>query len=317
MKKKLFVTLGVLLGIVLIGLGFAGNYFYGEAVKRGVHVELYKGSESATAKVEAENNIIQTAKKWYQEQTFETVTMVSYDGLTLKADYLDHDFSAGKTVILAHGYRGHKEQMDDYVKFYYDQGFDVLMPDARGHGESEGDYIGYGWHDRKDYQGWIDLLIEDYNAKQIFLHGNSMGAATVLMTSGEILPEEVKGLIADSGYTTVEEELTHQLNHLYGLPAFPLLDITSLMTKIRAGYSFEEASAIDQVRKNTKPLLMIHGDQDELVPTEMAYKIYEAAGGEKDLWIVAGAGHTKAYTVATKDFQQTVQSFLNRTLSNE
>ncbi|QHS23198.1 alpha/beta hydrolase [Virgibacillus sp. MSP4-1] len=312
MKKKIIIFASIFLGLVIIGAGFAVHYFYGEAVKRGQEVELYRGSEPATAEVEAENQILQEGKQWYQKQSFETMTQNSYDDLTLKADFLKNEQSTGKAVILAHGYRGHKEQMDDYVKFYYDQGFDILMPDARGHGESEGDYIGYGWHDRRDLLGWTDILIEKKNAEQIFWHGNSMGAATVLMASGEQLPEEVKGIVADSGYTTVKDELTHQLKYLYGLPSFPLLDLTSLFTKVRAGYTFEEASAMEQVKKNTKPLFIIHGAIDELVPTDMAHEIYEAAGGEKELWIVPDAGHTKAFTVAPKEFQQKVGSFIEQ-----
>ncbi|MGM8366616.1 alpha/beta hydrolase [Virgibacillus sp. W0181] len=188
------------------------------------------------------------------------------------------------------------------------------MPDARGHGKSEGDYIGYGWHDRLDYKKWIDLLIEEHGVTNIFLHGNSMGASLVLMTSGEELPGEVKGIIADSGYTTVKEELAHQLKHLYSLPAFPLLDITSGITKLRAGYTFGEASAVEQVKKNTRPLLIIHGDKDELVPLEMAHELYDAAGGEKELWIVPDAGHIKAYKNVTEQYDGRLLEFIKKTL---
>src|SRR5699024_12527750 len=100
------------------------------------------------------------------------------------------------------------------------------------------------------------------------LHGNSMGAATVLMTSGEDLPEEVKGIIADSGYSTVKDELAHQLKHLYGLPAFPLLDVTSVISNISAGYMLGEAASIDQVEDNTLPFFIIHAEDDHPVPTE-------------------------------------------------
>jgi len=204
--------------------------------------------------------------------------------------------------------------MGKLVKFYNDQGFNVLLPDARGHGESEGDYIGYGWHDRLDYIDWIELLINEHQTNEIILHGNSMGAALVLMVSGEELPGEVKAIIADSGYSTVKEELAHQLKHIYKLPSFPLLDVTSVITKIRAGYTFEEASSIKQVENNTRPLFIIHGDADDLVPTDMAYEIYEAAGGEKELWIVPDVGHTKAFDILTEEYQKRVKDFINRVL---
>jgi uncharacterized protein len=314
MKKKLIIISSSIFVLLFIGLLFAGNYFYGESVKRGQKVELYSGSESADANANEENPVIEAAKQWFAKQELEELEQTSYDGLTLKAIYLEHENPSGKVVILAHGYRGHKEQMDDYAKLYYDQGFSVLMPDARGHGESEGDYIGYGWHDRKDYQKWIDILIEEKQATDIILHGNSMGAALVLMTSGEDLPPEVKGIVADSGYTSVLEELKYQLKHLYGLPSFPLMNITSIITDIRAGYTFKEASSIEQVKKNTRPLLIIHGDADELVPTDMAYEIYEAAKGDKELWIVPNAGHTKAYEMETEEFEKRINAFIEKVL---
>lgn len=204
--------------------------------------------------------------------------------------------------------------MGKLTKFYYDRGFDILLPDARGHGESEGDYIGYGWHDRLDYVDWIHLLIEEYGTENIILHGNSMGAATVLMTSGEELPEEVKGIIADSSYSTIKDELAHQLQHLYGLPAFPLLEVTSVISKTRAGYMLGEGSATQQVKKNTLPLLIIHGEDDDLVPTDMAHEIYNEAGGEKELWLVPETGHTKAMDNITSEFQRRVGDFLDGVL---
>ncbi|GIO25607.1 alpha/beta hydrolase [Ornithinibacillus bavariensis] len=315
MKKKLRIIGGILIGIIVVGLVIGGNYFYGVGIKRGTEVELHSEPASVNAQAtETALSIIEEAEKWYSEQVPEVIEITSYDDLTLKAGFLKNEANTGKAVILAHGYRGTRETMDDLVKFYYDNGFDVLLPDARGHGESEGEYIGYGWHDRLDYLRWIDLLIQTYDEDQIVLHGNSMGAALVLMTSGEVLPDEVKGIVADSGYTTVKEELRHQLKYLYHLPSFPILDVTSVITKVRAGYYFGEASALEQVKKNTKPLFIIHGDADELVPTEMAHELFEAAGGDKQLWIVPNAGHTKAYTVATEEFQERLVNFLDEIL---
>ncbi|WP_338079249.1 alpha/beta hydrolase [Aquibacillus halophilus] len=303
--------------LVVITLVIAANYFYSQSFKRGKEVALYSGTEAIEVFGNQESQrIIKTAIKWFDKQEFEVIEQISHDGLTLKGKFLKNTQSTGKAVILAHGYRGHGDQMGDLVKFYYDQGFDILMPDARGHGASEGNYIGYGWHDRLDYLLWIDQLIINRQAENVFLHGNSMGASLVLMTSGEDLPVEVKGIIADSGYTSVKEELVYQLKHLYNLPPFPLMQITSFLTNIRAGYTFEEASAIEQVKKNTLPLFIIHGDKDELVPTQMAYKLYDAAISEKEFWIVPDAGHTMAYEVATVEFQERLKKFINKSIDN-
>lgn len=281
-------------------------------------MELHGGGESVTAakllSEEEEQKKLEELTAWTKKQKFEVVEIKSEDGLRLKARFLKNDQPSGKAVILAHGYKGNSEQMPGITKFYYEQGYDILKPDARGHGLSEGDYIGYGWHDRKDYVRWSEFLAEEAGADDIFLHGFSMGAATVLMASGEKLPEQVKGIIADSGYTTVLEELSHQLKYLYNLPSFPVMQVTSVITNIRAGYTFAEASAIDSVAKNKLPLLIIHGDKDALVPTEMGKRIFEKAKSDKELWIVPGAGHTEAYTIAEQEYQEKLKAFWTKAI---
>lgn len=315
MKKKLIITFMSLITFVIVGLIFAGNYFYGEGIKRGTEVELHReASDVNPVASEEDQALLEEMNVWFDEQQTKQIEMTSYDDLNLAAQFIENEADKNRAVILAHGFRNTGEDMGKLTRLYYDRGFDILLPDARGHGESEGDYIGYGWHDRLDYVDWIDLLIDTYDAEEIILHGNSMGAAGVLMTSGEVLPEEVKGIIADSGYSTVKDELAHQLQHIYGLPAFPLLEVTSVITKLRAGYTLGGASAIDQVKDNTLPLFIIHGEDDDLVPTDMAHEIYEAAGGEKELWIVPESGHVKAMDNFTGEFKERVGAFVDDVL---
>ncbi|MBT2637873.1 alpha/beta hydrolase [Bacillus sp. ISL-39] len=319
MKKRIiWIATGIILAI-FIGLTAAGNYFYNVAINRSQEsVELHGGGESVTAATllseKEEQKKLEEITAWTKKQKFEVVEIKSEDGLRLKARFLKNEQPSGKAVILAHGYKGNSEQMPGITKFYYEQGYDILKPDARGHGLSEGDYIGYGWHDRKDYVRWSKFLSEEAGVDEIFLHGFSMGAATVLMASGEELPEEVKGIIADSGYTTVLEELSHQLKYMYNLPAFPVMQVTSVITNIRAGYTFAEASAIDSVAKNKLPLLIIHGDKDALVPTEMGKRIFEKANSDKEIWIVPGAGHTEAYTIAEQEYQEKLKAFWTKAI---
>ncbi|KGP72678.1 alpha/beta hydrolase [Pontibacillus yanchengensis] len=315
MKKKLSIGIAVVLILLVIGLFGAGNYFYSVAINSNSEsVDLHGGGESeravAVSSFEEEQEKEEAIKRWTEQQDFEKVEIKTEDDLTLRARYLENEEVSNKTVILAHGYKGNNEQMKGITKFYYEQGFNVLKPDARGHGKSEGDYIGYGWHDRLDMEQWVTLLIEEKQAESLYLHGFSMGASTVLMASGQDLPAEVQGIIADSSYTSVKEELSHQLTYLYDLPSFPILEVTSMITKVRAGYSFEEASALKQVEKAEVPIFFIHGAEDELVPTDMAHRLYEAASGKNRLWIVPGAKHTEGYTVAEEEYKERITQFI-------
>ncbi|MGL9893204.1 MULTISPECIES: alpha/beta hydrolase [Enterococcus] len=307
MKLWIKILIGVTL-LVTVVLVFAGNYFYNYAVVPS-EKDFLEGDTPGTTKTNEESS----AHSWFANpENRKEWQQTSADGLKLSAIYLPATDSH-KTAIVAHGYMGNAETMANYAKMFHDLGYNVLVPDARGHGKSEGDYIGFGWHERKDYVKWIDQVLEtNGQSEEIVLYGISMGAATVMMTSGEPLPTNVKAIIEDCGYSSVNEELAYQLNELFSLPPFPLIQVTSLMTKIRAGYFFGEADAIKQLEKNQLPMLFIHGDADTFVPYEMLDKVYQATNGPKEKYIVPGAEHAKAYSIDPENYQKTVSSFLEK-----
>lgn len=316
MNKKIKIILISIFIFIIAATLVIGNYFYSQSVQRGSDVELHSEEKVEVNVEEASKVLFNEAQDWFALQTPERINHTSADGLLLQADFIGNPEASQRAVILVHGFRKSKDAMGDYTKFYSELGYDILMPDLRGHGESEGEYYGYGWDDRLDLVKWINILIDEYNIEEIVLHGNSAGSAAVLMTSGEDLPEEVKVVIADSPYTTMKEELAHQLKYIYGLPGFPLLDITSVITKVRAGYFFGDVSTVKQVVKNTLPLFIIHGDADDLVPTWMGQEIYDTATSEKEIWISEGVGHIDSYELKTVEFERRVKSFLEKHLKN-
>lgn len=186
------------------------------------------------------------------------------------------------------------------------------MPDARGHGESEGDYVGMGWHERKDIVAWCEELVARNASAQILLYGISMGGGTVMMVSGEALPSNVKLIVEDCGYSSVYDEFAYQLKEMFSLPAFLLIGFANIITKARAGYSLYEASAVEQVKMSSTPILFIHGGEDTFVPTNMVYEVYEAAVCEKELLVIGGAGHGMASVVAGSLYWETVDAFIAR-----
>ena len=192
---------------------------------------------------------------------------------------------------------------------YWERGFNTLMPDMSAHGESEGTYIGMGWLDRKDILLWIDYIISLDSQAEIYLHGVSMGGATVMMVSGEELPEQVQGIVEDCGYTSVWDIFSDELEYLFGLPDFPFLYSANLFGNIRAGYDFKEASAVEQVKKSQVPMVFIHGGEDNFVKTDMVYDVYEACPTEKELLVIEGAGHGQAYGMDPELYFGTIFEF--------
>lgn len=308
MRKKWIIGLLILVVLLIAGLGFAGNYFY------DVAVAINQKDFIEAADVDGDNDPKDPwleEKKWYDEVNREKLSIESADGLKLSGVYIAGEPTSKKVAVLAHGYAGSLEQMAPYVKLYHDMGFNVLVPDARGHGTSEGDYIGFGWHERKDYLQWIQLMIDKVGEDaELALFGISMGGATVMNVSGEDLPSNVKVIIEDCGYSSLTGELAYQLKDMYDLPAFPLIPVTSLVTKVRSNYWFGEADTVEQVKKNKVPMLFIHGAEDKFVPTEMVYDVYEANSSTKELYIAPNADHADSYEENKEEYKQKVQKFV-------
>ena len=157
------------------------------------------------------------------------------------------------------------------------------------------------------------MLVEQNSDSEITLFGVSMGAATVMMASGEeSLPDQVVNIIEDCGYSSVWDELKYQAKEMYNLPAFPILYEVSAISKIRAGFSYGQASSVNQLKNNTRPVLFIHGSDDTFVPTSMVYKNYQATQGEKELYIVKGAGHAKSFETDPQAYIEKISTFLKK-----
>lgn len=232
------------------------------------------------------------------------------------AFYMEAPDPTNNTAIVVHGYR------DSAIKFFYlmrmynrDLGFNVLMPDLHAHGYSEGDMIQMGWKDADDVLHWAEIAEKRFRKedKESFLviHGVSMGAATTMNISGKPnLPAYIKGFVEDCGFTTVWDEFGGQLKEQFSLPEFPLMHISSALCDFRYGWNFKEASPLESVKRSTLPMLFIHGDKDDFVPTWMVYPLYEAKPEPKTLWIAPGSAHAKAYQDHPEEYTEQVEKFI-------
>lgn len=310
------VILPAVIVFLLLALTASSFYFYHIAVARNSKAFLRgnKDLEQINGAAAQPGPEPLSGTAWMDKKGFETWGITSEDGLKLKAYYAAADTPATKAALLFHGYSSKGVDMADFARFFGDvHGFHVLMPDARGHGGSEGRYIGFGWHERRDCLKWIHEVIERLGEDvQIVLFGISMGAATVLMASGEGLPSQVRAIVEDCGYTSVWAQLAWQLKRIYHLPCFPFLNMTSFLTKLCAGYGFHEADALGQVRKCLVPTLFIHGEDDTFVPYHMVKELYDACPAEKEIYIVPGAGHGMACATDIPAYENRVNAFIER-----
>ena len=320
MKKKLVIGIIVTL-LALTGIGYAiGDYFVNYAlspVSDSVNREINE-EDKINIKEDAQNIIKSNqTKEMKKGEKFKNTTssaeIKSNDGLKLKAKYKIQKKQTNKWVVLIHGYKSNNDNMMSYAEKYYKEGYNVLLPNNRAHGNSEGEYIGMGWLDKEDISCWIDWIVKNDPKSKIILHGVSMGGATTMMTSGDNL-DNVVGYIEDCGYTSVWDIFESELDKRFSLPAVPILNISSTVANLKAGYDFTEASSLEQVKKCKKPMLFIHGGKDDFVPTDMVYEVYNVANCKKDLYIVEQAGHAEAKDYDPDAYWDKVFNFINENI---
>ena len=302
--KKITISIFIVLLTLFIGVSsLVGVLFYNLALNANYSKDIIY------AEYNDEN--LNDAQKWLEEKSnYSDKYIESYDKLQLHSYVVTQN--SNKWAIVVHGYGGSGKLMSDKSKYFYDMGYNVLIPDLRGHGKSEGDYIGMGWKDRLDIISWINFIIKENPNAEIVLHGTSMGAATVLMTSGENLPSNVKAIVADCAYTSAWDEFSYQLETYLKVPSYYILNVTNMVTKLKAGYSLKEASALECVKKATVPILYIHGDKDKFVPYSMMDKLYDATNSPKEKLTIEGGEHANSDLVSPFLYWLTVEDFLNQ-----
>ena len=312
-KKKIILTISILLLVVILGVGgLVGNYFYNLALNPFTSKDMIFGDDDDDTSLEVEADV-----NWLiKDSNYIDTYITSSDNLKLHAYEVKNENKTDKWAIVVHGYTSEGKLLSSKAKHLYNMGYNVLVPDLRSHGTSEGNYIGMGWHDRLDIIDWINYIVKNNPKSEIALHVTSMGSATVLMVSGEKLPSNVKAIVADCGYTSVYDEFSYQLKQLFNLPAFPIMNFSDVVTHIRAGYCLNDASAINQVKKSTTPILYIHGDKDDFVPYYMMDELYNATNSEKEKLTIEGGEHANSDLVNPKLYWSTVNSFLEKYIEN-
>lgn len=311
MKKKMRMRTKVIIGIcitflvlVIGGLGFTGNYFYSLAIDSTSDKSMVFGKNASQDNSASEK----AAYTEMMKRNTTEVWMKDKDHYKLHAYEIKN--KSNVWVIAIHGYMSEAKKMADVGNTFADMGYNVLLPDLRSHGLSEGSKIGMGTWDSDDIIQWIHKINKQNKDAKIILYGVSMGASTVMMATGKQLPSNVKVAIEDCGYTSAWDEFSFQLKKLFDLPTFPVLDAANIVTMIRAGYNLKDADALSAVKKSKTPTLFIHGDADEFVPTSMVYPLYEAEASEKQLLIVKGAIHAGSRNTDPKTYWKTVREFI-------
>ena len=239
----------------------------------------------------------------------EDVSIRSFDGLTLRGKY--YEYAPGAPIeLMIHGYRGSSERdMSGGVQRAFRLGRSALIIDQRASGRSEGNVITFGVREHRDCLAWVDFMVKKFGPDvKIILTGISMGASTVLMASGQELPENVIGILADCGYTSARE-IIHKILRQIRLPIRLVYPFVKLGARLFAGFDLEQADARKAVRNCTRPVIFYHGDGDDFVPWEMSRDNHAACPARKKLVIIPGAGHGLSFPADQERYVAELREF--------
>lgn len=240
----------------------------------------------------------------------EWVTITADDGTKLWGRYY-HVRDGAPLQLQFHGYRG--SALRDFCggnKLVRELGHNSLVVDQRAHGRSGGRTITFGVKERRDCLRWVEYACRRFGEETpVFLSGVSMGAATVLMAAELELPGNIRGIVADSPYSS-PEAIIRKVCRDRGFPprlVFPFLMLGAWMF---GGFDLRSASAVEAVRHARVPILLIHGEDDRFVPCDMSREIYDACVSEKQRVTFPDAGHGISYIVDTARYNAAVTAFL-------
>ena len=312
--KKTFIRLAaVLLTVLALNSCLAGKFMCNYSLTPKPH-----GVEDIERTRHKADSLLPGSTAWYDglkaQGILKDITVTGYNDKQIHAAYVPakDPASAQGTAIVVHGYKDNHIVFMYLVRMYRDEfNYNVLFPDLQYHGYSEGDHIQMGWYDRLDIEKWIPVAHDIFQDDFMVLHGVSMGAATVMMTSGDPLPDYVRCFVEDCGYASVIKQFNHNRRQDFRFIPPDVLQSASLVTRLKYGWGFWEASPVKQLAKCDRPMLFIHGDADDFVPFSHLQLNYDAkTSGYKEMWVAPGAVHANSYASYPEEYTRRVRDFL-------
>lgn len=317
MKKSTVLALaglGTAAGISAFAVHSYLDIMHKENIPKGIAKRVMEMTDNG--EYEPLHRMCEESMKWVDEQPVETVTITSDRGDLLKGFLLMADEPSKTFCAFAHGYRAnHRGDSANFFKYYHDKGINYLAVDHTAAGESGGDWVGFDYYESQDMLKWLDYLIGRFGEDiKIILHGVSMGAATVCQMANKV-PPQVKLIVADCPYTSAVDEFTSVAKSAGIDKAAPyILKGMNYLNKALAGYDLGDTDVRESVKNSRVPMLFVHGDKDDFVPTYMGHELYDLCGNEKDILIVEGAIHASSIVVGTEKYLAKLTGFIDKYL---
>jgi fermentation-respiration switch protein FrsA (DUF1100 family) len=266
-------------------------------------------SEEELKEISLEDDIY--SLDWYDKLNKEQHWIPSRYGYNLYAEYIPVQGAAKGTMIFSHGVTVSRITSIKYMRIFHEEGYHCLIYDHRRHGNSGGRFTTYGYFEKYDLQTVVDWLEENkgFNGK-LGIHGESMGAAITILYAG--MGGKADFYISDCAYSTILDQLLYRMKIEYNINLNIVMTLVGLIVTLRAGFRLADVNCLEAVKDVEKPILFIHGCEDDYVPTDMSAKMHEVKPEPKDLYLVPEAAHAKALATDPEKYRQVVFDFIKR-----
>ena len=254
----------------------------------------------------------------YGVYNFRDVSFTTADNVRVGAWYVVPTRTNGASIIFIHGHVSNRSHFLARAALFAEQGYGMLFLDLRHHGTSDGDISTLGLLEVRDVQAAFDFLIQqpEVNPERIAIYGHSMGGATAIMAFRRI--PQARVLIAEAAYTSLEDNLRLRIIQDLPLPAFIFPQVITLFCNILTGENLFDVRPINDIQHlDGRPVLLIHGTLDNIVPIENSERLFAAAHEPKVFWRIEGAGHMSSFEVSPQVYEAHIMPFLEQYLINE
>jgi len=267
-----------------------------------LNTQRFAESEKGQSVLEKELSSVQYIK--WLEGTAQSVDDESFTGLYLKNNATSHS-----NIILLHSLTTTAKDMAVYAYHFHSLGFNVYIPQ----------YIKgsctMGFEEKEQVARVVNMITEKDEKATIFLFGVGIGATTSILATTQSLPSNVKGVIADSPYSRVDELFKENIKELYGFSAFPVVQLSSLYIKLAKGWKTDTVEILSSARESEIPILYIHGTEDSVVPVEHSNNLFEVTRAKgTDHITIYGATHLQALNTNAEKYWREVEAFIRNSM---
>lgn len=270
-KKKALLSIVAIVVILFVLVNVFASAFFAFAIFKK---DGWKSFEEYSY-----GELLEASSEWVSEKS-EKAEIENAEGKLLSALEIKNEHISHSYVIICHQYGGTPFSMEEYAKHFYDLGFNVVLPYMRGHGESPYNNISFGWEDSSDIEEWIEYIISNDEKARIALLGVSLGANAVTLAVAEDLPENVRLVIADSCYISVEDLLKGYIKNKTSFFSPLVTELTCAFSESKVDVSLKDADIIKDVRNIELPIMFINAENDVVVPPLISKRLYENCEAE-------------------------------------